>query len=205
MKKFLLTSLILSASLFANEAPKEEAVYEYENPSGVEVRFNEDGEVKSLLATADADYKFGDSKDIKQATQKATMRAKANLSKFLQEEVSTSEVQEEITTTISSDSSEGESSAIRDSVEKFAETVSVESKALLSGVVVLKSEVLKDDKMVRVTVGLKEQTINAAAAMSMKMSEAQAKMAQAKEQVPVNKAENLKDSNVKKSQMYDNF
>lgn len=203
--KIIIAGLLIGASLFANETPSEQTVYEYQSPNGVEVRFDENGEVKSLLATGESDYKFGDSKDIKQATQKATMRAKANLSKFLQEEVSTSEVLEEMTTAISSDSTSGDSATVRDSIEKLAETISVESKALLSGVVVLKSEVLKDDKMVRVTVGVKEQTINAATNMSIKMSEAQTKMSQAKEQVPANNSKTLKDENLRKSQMYDNF
>lgn len=190
-----------SMNLFAEESEQNE-VYTYESPSGVEVKFDENGELKSILATGEADFKFGDSKDIKQATQKATMRAKANIAKFLNEEVKSSEILEEITTTISSDSSSGESEALRDSTEKFVESVSTEANAILNGVVTLKSEVNKEAKIVSVTVGVKEQTINAAAKLSNQMSQAQESMQNpakaAKQNAPVN-------PNVKKSAMYDNF
>lgn len=180
----------------------EEKTYEYESPIGVELRYNEDGTVKSILSSGEADFRIGDSKDIRQATQKATMRAKANIAKFLEEEISSSEVVEEITNTIiSTDVASKETEGVRDSVEKMTETLSNKAKAMIRGVVTLKSEVKKEQKVVIVTVGIKQETIDAA----LKLGDQINKKITDKEKSNKKITEESVNSEIKKSKMYDDF
>lgn len=142
----------------------------YEHPIGAEVTFNLDGSVKAIKATGQAELLIGDQQDIRMATKKAEMRAKASIAKFLSETISNKETQEEIIDTITSTTA-AEKSITRDSVDKMTESISNNANELLKGVVTLVQDVDRDKKQVTVTVGMKESTINAAASLKQSINQ----------------------------------
>ncbi len=127
--------------------------------SGVEIIFKEDGsDWEKIQAIGEADLTFGDATDIRQATKKATLRAKAELAKFMKEKMTTEEVSEEITKVIEnitvSQSMSG--SKARNIVDMTIERISSQSEFIVKGVLTLENEV--KDKHVRVVVGVSRKT-----------------------------------------------
>jgi len=228
MKKLSRTLLVIGAmvSPLLVNAQSSETVYQYEenvqqaaapiyqDPTGVQVKLNKDGSFRAILATGEAELQFGDRKDVRQAISKATMRAKAAISKFMSESIATTETLEEITNTLSAnDTTTNTASAQRDVVETYIEGITNSSSTVLTGVVTLMQDINKDAKYVIVTVGVKEQTIRAAAGFSqqinqglqdgkMTSSQAARKAAQStKSTITVTNSTN----EVRKSEMYDAF
>lgn len=160
IKKFF--ALILMALLVPAYSYAEEAGEYYDEPTGAAINFNEDGSVRSITAIGEADLVFGDAKDVRTAKQKATMRAKANLAKFLNERISSEEVIDDMTKTATETSSSGDATATRNTIETMSERVHNSAEAILKGVVTLTEDVNHNDKVVRVKIGVKEQTIRAA-------------------------------------------
>lgn len=156
MKKSLFTLSLLSlfiSPLYAEE--HEDSVV------GVTYELNEQGEFKNIRSTAEADLEFGDRKDIRTATQKAQLRAKANIAKFLNERITSDEVVENITNTITHTTGQSKE-AVRDTVETHTETIKNSAEAWLKGAIVLKTDVNKDEKYVQVEMGISEKTMKAA-------------------------------------------
>lgn len=186
MKKLSRTLLVISAmfsSMLVN-AESTESVYQYEenvqqavapvyqDPTGVQVKLNDDGSFRAILATGEAELQFGDRKDVRQAISKATMRAKAAISKFMSESIGTTETLDEITNTLSANNSATNITATqRDVVETYIEGITNSSHTVLTGVVTLMQDINKDAKYVIVTVGVKEQTIRAAAGFSQQINQ----------------------------------
>ena len=176
MKKILslalLSTLVVSpVTLFADDvnnnttASTQQQEPQYTSPTGVELKFNDDGSVRAIIATGEADLQFGDRKDIRKAVQVATMRAKANISKFMSEDIKSSENLAEVTETLVEQENEN-TKASRKTAEMQLEAISNNSQAILTGVVTLKQDINKNEKYVSVTVGVKEQTIQAATGIS---------------------------------------
>ena len=172
--------LLYSPVVFSEENYDEE-VYEYvedvaaspepiyEDPTGVQVKFNDDGTMRAIIASGESELRFGDRKDIRQGLKKATIRAKAHIAKFMNESISSKDVMNEITNIASKDNSNGDSEANREVIESQVETLKNSASAILSGVVTLSQDINKTEKYVTVTVGVKEQTINAASNISNKI------------------------------------
>jgi len=142
----------------------------YQDPTGVQLRFNDDDTIRAIIALGEAELIFGDRKDIRQAIKKATMRAKAEIAKFMTESIKSKDVLNEITKTVSKTTSQGGSEAVRDVVESQIETMENSANAMLSGVVTLKQNVNKDKKFVTVVVGIKEQTIRAVSKLTRQIN-----------------------------------
>ncbi len=162
---FLLT---FSLSAFAvdhtnntSTASKEKELL-YEDPTGAQAYFNSDGTIQKILSSGEAELEFGDKKDERQALQKATMRAKASIAKFLSESIKSTDTLEEIQKTIDKAELNSNKTATRETVETQVEMIESKADALLQGVVTLQQDIDRDKKLVIVTVGLKEQTIQAA-------------------------------------------
>lgn len=133
-------------------------VMEIEEPNiGANAEFDENGNVLRLRAVGQADLVFGDSKDIRLATQKATLRAKANLAKYLNERVNTEETIEEIVNEITKNTN-NQMSATRETITSQVERIQNTADALLKGVIVLKTDVNKAEKIVTVMVGISPKT-----------------------------------------------
>lgn len=168
--------LICAPMLFSQETV--EGVYEYvekpaksvepvyQDPTGVQVKFNEDGSFRAILASGEAELMFGDRKDIRLAIKKATIRAKAEIAKFINESVKSSDVMNEIINVAEKRNGKGGSEAVRETVESQVENLENSADAVLSGIVTLSQDINKDEKYVAVVLGVKEQTIKAASKLS---------------------------------------
>lgn len=145
------------------------ATEEVDSITGVQYEVDDNGQFARIRATAEADLEFGDRKDIRTATQKAQMRAKANIAKFLSERVSSEEVMNEIEKSMTN--TDGKSKqAMRETISEYTETIRNSAEALLKGVIVTKSDVNKDEKYVQVEVGLSPKTMNAADTLNKGLS-----------------------------------
>ncbi|WP_298443978.1 hypothetical protein [uncultured Ferrimonas sp.] len=191
----------------ANRAdPLAQAPSYTDAPTGVQIRFTEQGTIRAILAVGEADLLFGDRTDQRQALKLAIMRAKGHISRFLKERVTTKDSQDEITNTAVVDDV-----ASREILRTQIESISTESDALLSGVVVLMEDIRSDEKYVRVTIGIKQQTINAAAGLGQMINQGIADGQRLPTQ-PDSKTENSKNESkskgqreVRTSEMYENF
>ena len=144
-------------------------------PDGVSILRSESDGSLQIFARGSASYEFGDTRDIRNKTKVAELRAKAALAKYFKEVV---QVEESATTdesslsaTLLTKTQDGEimkKAVSRETVESTKEVLVVRSAAILSGVVILKSvkipaEGSKTSGEIQVTVGISTKTLAAAA------------------------------------------
>ncbi len=191
MRKIITVALgVISIASLAYAAPQEaqqgetqpssqttqaEAPIVYQEPTtGVEIIFASDGSNwDKIIANGESELLFGDRKDVRKATSKAILRAKANISKFLSETIETNETLEEITKTISNSINNGgkvTTGAERKTVETVIESIQNSSEAILKGVIVLEQQINQKDKYVKVQVGVSRKTMKVADKMSNDMN-----------------------------------
>ena len=113
-----------------------------------------------ILSTATATVSFDDPDSVRDAKDEATLLAKAAISKFLSEIVSSDEVINKAVNETKSMSGEAKSSVRKETIERV-KTLRNSSQALLRGVVLL-GDCYTKGKEVRVSVGLKPETIESA-------------------------------------------
>ncbi len=118
-----------------------------------------------IYSTGEAALKFGDNRDIRMAKKKAVLRAKAELSKFFKEEISTEETLEDITKECLN-ATAGDVGVTEESTRKTVvttiERIKNQSDAILKGVVLLETKVDKDNKNVAVKIGISRNSIDVA-------------------------------------------
>jgi len=158
LKKIVLINLIIVTTLLnANDNNK------YQEPTtGVSVELSDDNtNWKRIRATGAANLLFGDSMDIRLATRKATMRAKAHIAKFLSEKIHSQETINEMSKIISSNKN-NQQSAQRNTVSEAISSLSNSADQILKGILVIEQQINRKDKYVQVTVGMSRKTINTA-------------------------------------------
>lgn len=201
MKKNIKISILCSvlALLFITYSYASEA--EYVDPDGVRVKFTESGEMKSIISSAEAALVFGDRKDIIKAKKKAALRAKAEIAKFLNEKMKSQETIEDMTKTITNQTSAGDINASRKIIEVQTENISSSAEALLKGVVTLLEDVNKDKKYVRIEVGMNLKTMRAADSLRNDLN----RNLDTSRSPGSKSSPNTGGRTVKKSRMYDDF
>jgi len=121
-----------------------------------------------ILATSGASVSFDDIDAIRDAKDEATLLAKAAISKFLSEEISSDEsIAKAVNETKSMQGTEKENT--RQEVIERVKTLRNSSQALLRGVVVL-GDCYTKGREVRVSVGLKPETIKTAGTLANETS-----------------------------------
>ena len=187
MKKFslvvlgIVSTIGLAQATSVESTPSSKQVKQAEAPieykeltTGVEIIFASDGSSwNKIMASGESELLFGDRKDVRKATAKAVMRAKASIAKFLKEKLTTNETLEEITKTISSSIKAGNTvltGSERKTVETTVESISNSSEAILKGVLVLEQNVNQTDKFVSVKLGMSRKTMKTADSISKDMS-----------------------------------
>lgn len=155
MLKTLIIYSFLAINLLASESYKGIT-------TGVEIEFSKDKtNWERIKAKGESDLMFGDRKDIQQATKKAIMNAKANISKFLSEEIRSEEAFNEITE-ILSDTNNQKKSSSRKNVDILINNITVNSQNILKGLLVLEQNINQKEKYLVVTIGMSKKTIEAA-------------------------------------------
>ena len=176
MKKFLVYSICF-VTLFAfaqnskqellQTVKKQRIAQDLENaPDGATMRLTPDGGFQ-IFAVGSGTYDFDDVDDVLDAQNEATLKAKANLAKFMNESLSTDEKIESMSKKVKSISSEnGETTAsVNKTTAKNALTsIKNSSAALLKGVIVLSSSKVPGkgtSGTYRVMVGVSSKTLTA--------------------------------------------
>lgn len=199
MKKFLFTlstiTMAFSSLAFATET--------VDSVTGVTYEVNEDGEFARIRSVGEAELEFGDRKDIRIATQKAQMRAKANIAKFLNERVKSEEVMNEVINSMTNTNGQTKES-MRETVETYTESISNSAEALLKGVITTKTDINKDEKYVQVEMGLSPKTMNAADTLN-KALKTDSTEATNETKGSTQMIESGSGREIKKSKNYDNF
>lgn len=173
MKKTIL-SLSLLTFVSLNTALAEEASQgevSYKSPSGVEFKIDENtGKTRSIKAKAEGDMMIGDRRDQRSCLEKAELRAKNNIAKFLSEEIKSSKTLSDLEKSMSD--ANGQSVEVnRKVVETLSENISNNSQAILRGVKVISSEVVAEQKVCTVEVGMNFKTIKAAESLQRNLNQ----------------------------------
>lgn len=160
---FYITIFVSLISNYPSYAEDSGAVKYQPMSSGVEIIFTADGsdwlEIRSI---GEADLNIGDSTDKRNAATIAEMRAKADLSKFMSERIRSEETSEEIIKLCQTASSDGQNvnkESTRKMVHTTIEKISIESDAILKGVLPLETRIDNNKKLVRVIIGFNRNTI----------------------------------------------
>jgi len=157
---------VMAMSAFAAD------IKEYlDGPTGVSVKLNVDGTIKSIVASGESQLIFGDKKDeqadIQKATLQATLLAKAKISKFMSESLPLNEVMDDLTIIASDAASDGKtamsSSITRQTLEIQRGIIWNSSDDILNGLVVLTTETVRDKKYIKVVLGTDDKLMLASA------------------------------------------
>ncbi len=208
-----ITFAVSISPVFAQEQNSEntqsEGVEEQQNPviednsiPGVRYEFDENGEFARIRSVGEAELEFGDSKDIRIAKQKAMMRAKANIAKFLKERITTEEVMDEIEKRLSK-SNNGNKQVSRETISTYTEKMQNSAEKILRGVIVTQVIVDKNEKTVKVEVGYSRKTQAAASFVDKSLSESN--QTQNKNTTIEPKKSNKKNISIKRAKNYDDF
>jgi len=201
MKKIINLSILCSVLTLLFFTYSYASEVEYVDPDGVRVQFTENGEMKSIISSAEAALVFGDRKDIIKAKKKAALRAKSEIAKFLNEKINSQETIADMTKTVTDQTSAGDLKASRKSIEVQTENISSSAEALLKGVVTLLEDINKDEKYVRIEVGMNLKTMRASDNLRNNLNR---DLDTGRSQGPASSSTSG-GRTVKKSRMYDDF
>lgn len=203
MKKSLLKLSTISLILFSPFVQATEIIEVNDNGIYFEID-NDTGEFIRIRTVGEADLEIGDRQDIRIATQKATLRAKTEIAKFLEQRISTSETLDNMVNTITTTTGQNKE-VVRESVEAIVTNIKNSSEAILKGVITLKTDVNKDEKYVSVEVGTSRKTLKAADSLNkaLKTDSSEAQPRQNKGSTQTIEADSGRE--IKKSKNYDDF
>lgn len=131
-------------------------------PDGVSI-LALDGDAFQMISIATAPYKSAAPAALSSARTVAITKAKAGLSRFLNESVSAEDYMEKETTKVRVSSGDGTEAVARASTVRILTRIRTESKSLLRGVVPLQSERIPSEEgpggSIRVVVGVSSTTL----------------------------------------------
>ncbi|MDO9204651.1 hypothetical protein [Methylotenera sp.] len=197
-----LTMLFALNSNFAQAADDKFVVYE--DITGVTLEMADDASSwLKIRSVGEAALRFGDRQDVILSTKKATLSAKAEIVKFLNERVSTQDSISDITKVLAEKNGSDAESATRKSVETMSTEIHNSADQILKGVLTLEQKVDTKNGVVKVTVGISRKSMGAAdsikAHIKSDMSNAtSANNSSASESVQVG-------DEIKRSKNYNNF
>ena len=177
MKKIFNSIVLITLISLFGIAHAQENI-EYVDILGVQVQFNDDNSFKSLKSTAEQDLVFTDRTSIRQAVAIATMSAKGELAKWMEETIVSNEGLEEASTQIANRQTDGSGqtlAATKEDIQTYLRSLSNSANAVLTGVTVIDQIIDRDKKYVSVTIGVSEKYMQAAAQMRTEMSKSIAK------------------------------
>jgi len=137
--------------------------------SGTGVVLNQNGEFDKLFASGVSYYHFNDPEEITDGLSEASLVAKANLSKFMKEQISSDEMIEKISSKkveLSSDGNKQTTSAVKKTVKNQTKTIKSHSDALLTGVIKVCESNDASKKEIQVVLAVSPKTAAAASKMA---------------------------------------
>lgn len=166
MNHTLSITLLTLLSTYAMPAPAVPAhpsqAPGYTDAAGVSIELSPDGqEWLRIRSIGEAYLGIADRRDVQMALHKATLQAKAEIARFLNERITTEETLEETTKTLIE--RDGQNIHINPSaVETFGVTIRNSAEAILKGVMVIEQKIDIDSRLVRVTVGVSHDSMQRA-------------------------------------------
>lgn len=145
-----------------------EEISKGKNIAGLDVAIQKDsatGTWGKIFATGYSEYTFDKSSEKRRAQSKAMLRAKANLAKFMQEEITSKESLSDIANAMTDTSGDGQSqttSAILKETEVMTEEIHNSANALLKGIIVVCKSVDAVKKEAEVVVAVSRNTMKQA-------------------------------------------
>lgn len=203
MKKSLLKLSTISLILFSPFVQATEIIEVNDNGIYFEID-NDTGEFIRIRTVGEADLEIGDRQDIRIATQKATLRAKTEIAKFLEQRISTSETLDNMVNTITTTTGQNKE-VVRESVETIVTNIKNSSEAILKGVIILKTDVNKDEKYVSVEVGTSRKTMKAADSLNESLKTESSEATSLSNKEDAKKIDAGSGREIKKSKNYDDF
>lgn len=164
MKAAFICAITLGSSAVAAEGC---STYPYGR--GQDVITVDGDDMPKIISTERAAPFSEDIDDVDDAYDEATLAAKASISKFMSELVGSEELREEITEKITAQEGSSKKKS-KTKIENITKAMSSNAQALLRGVIVL-GDCYTPGKEVRVTVGLKPETLAQAAGLASATAE----------------------------------
>ena len=138
---FVLNAVESNRDVLKKEAKTEEVSAELQEPDGVSIKFLPDGHYR-IWARGTGIYDFNDDDDKQDALQEAILKAKANLSKFMMEKLTTEQSYDRISKKMKKASKNGgtvSKSVSKEDIKTIAQSIKTNSNAILKGVLVLET------------------------------------------------------------------
>lgn len=153
-----LTIILIGTSNFSQA--KEDNIIVYEDITGVTLEMSDDASTwLKIRSVGESALKFGDRQDVILSTKKATLAAKAEIAKFLNERISTQDSISDITKVLSEKNGGEAEIATRKSVETLSTEINNSAEEILKGVLTLEQKVDTKNGLVKVTVGMSRKSI----------------------------------------------
>jgi len=124
-----------------SEAKSEEVSSELQEPDGVSIKFLADGGWK-IWARGSGVYDFNDEDDRQDALQEAVLKAKANISKYLKEKLTTEQSYDNISKKMKKASKNGTQvtkTVSKEVIKTIAQSIKIKSESILKGVLILET------------------------------------------------------------------
>ena len=148
--KNVITSLVMLTLISLHGATyAEQDNIEYIDILGIQVKFNDDNSFRSLRSTAEQEFIFSDRSSIRQAVAIATMAAKGELSKWMEETITSSEGLDEVSTQIANRQTDGNGQTLdstKEDIQTYLRNLSNSSRSILTGVTVIEQKIYRDKK-----------------------------------------------------------
>lgn len=171
---FALLGILAQSALAASsvEVSPDGAITWQAGVNGVEIEFGTDGKVARIYSKYAHPVTIADRRGIQTATIIAEEKAKAEIIRFLEQDVATGRIIEEVEDTLSTTRQESTGTAQnvtavaqRAVIQSLLEVTTSSSSGLLRGVVMLESGYDKDSREAWVVVGVSEKSMRAAGAV----------------------------------------
>ena len=190
---------LLTTNCFA--AMGENITYEPTNTAVYWELLPDGSDWEKIYSTGEADLKFGDASDVRVAKKKAVLRAKAELSKFFEEKISTEETLEDITKE-SLNATAGQDGITEENTRKTVvttiERIKNQSDAILKGVIILETKVDRDNNVVLVKIGISRNSIGIANSVNSTINQKSGTKS-------TTEKEQQTGTTIKRNPMYDKF
>jgi hypothetical protein len=149
----------------------------FDGPTGVSVKLDDKGAIKGFVAAGESELIFLDGKDAqaatKEATHRATLQAKAKISKFIVESMSSKEVIDDLAKIATDATAEGKAPGSFSISQQILERQRIvfrnSSDAILKGSVILATETSDDNKHIKVVLGTDDEIMRAAVSAAAKV------------------------------------
>jgi len=136
---------------------------------GTGVVLDKNGEFKQVFASGVAFYQFDDNEEVADALKEAALKAKANISKYIKEEITSDESIEKISSKkkeLSKNGSQIAASASKKTVKTQTMSIKSHSQTLLTGVIKVCESNSAENKEIQVVLAMSPKTALSASAIS---------------------------------------